>query len=634
MLEFIRNRAQTWIAWVIVALIIIPFALWGIGDYFSGNADNSVATVNDVKISEREFQAAYYQQEQRMKEMLGSNFDPSMFEDQMRKNVLDGLIEQELLVQVSGENGLRVSAGQLAMIIQGIEAFQIEGAFDRSTYESALKMQGQSTGYFESKVRRSILSQQLYSGVTGSSIITEHAVESLLKLQKQQREIAYFEIPATRFLADIIVTDEQILDFYENNRANYKTPEVVTAEYVELSVEKLLDEVEVSESDLLEAYDEQKTSMVAPEQRRASHILIEIPYEASSEEKQAAEVKAEEVLAKLVSGESFEELAKLHSDDPGSAEGGGGLGFFSAGDMVAEFDAKVFSMSAGEVSGLVSTEFGYHIIRLDEVKESQVPSLEEARDELLAQLKYSEAERRYYDMADKLASLSFEYPDSLDVVVEDLQLEVQKAEGVTRVGAPGIFANPKITKLLFAEDVLGERLNSEPIEIGDNHVLVVRVSEHIPAKTKPLDEVRDSISQQLTRQESQLKAQRLGEEILAAVEAGKPPEALAAEFEVALHTPGMLEREAAEINSVISRRAFELARPTEGEISVGSVTLDSGGYAVVVVAKVEEFDVGTLGDELRQSTRQQLAGAQGGVEYAAFSSSLRESAGVVSRLEE
>ena len=634
MLEFIRNRAQTWIAWVIVALIIIPFALWGIGDYFSGNADNSVATVNDVKISEREFQTAYYQQEQRMKEMLGEGFDSSLFETQIRKNVLDGLIEQELLVQVSADSGLRVSAGQLAMIIQGIQAFQNDGVFDRSTYESALEMQGQSTGYFESKVRRSILSQQLYSGVADSSIVTEHSVNALLRLQKQKREIAYFEIPSARFIPDVEIAEGQITDFYSNNSAMYKTPEIVSVEYIELSATQLGNEVEITDSALRDAYEEQKDSMIAPEQRRASHILVEIPYEASTEEREAAEIKAKDVLSRLNGGESFEELAKLHSDDPGSAEAGGSLGLFSAGDMVAEFDAKVFSMSVGEISGLVSTEFGYHIIRLDEISESQVPSFEEAREELLAQLEYNEAERLYYDMADRIASLSFEYPDSLDVVAEELQLTVQTVHGVARTGGPDFFANPKVTRSLFATDVLDERLNSEPIDIGDNHIVVVRVSEHIPAKIKPIEEVRDSIIHQLTEKESQLKAQQLGETVLAAIVSGGSLEEQAKTYEIDLHTPGLLERGSAELNADIIQRAFELPRPEKDGIAAGSVALGNGGYAVVTVASVEEFDLSGVDEAQRQATRRQLAGVQGGVEYSAFSSSLKDAASVVSRLEE
>ncbi len=634
MLEFIRNRAQTWISWVIVALILIPFVLWGIGDYFTGNADSSVAVVNDTKISEQEFRMAYYRQEQRMKEMLGENFDASMFEDQMRKNVLDGLIEQELLVQTSSEAGMRISPEQLAMVIQNIEAFQNNGTFDRGTYESTLKMQGQSTGYFESQVRRSLLTQQLYSGVVDSAIVTDYAVNQLLKLENQEREIGYFEIPAAKFISEVEVSDEQIAENYNQNLDNYITPEKVDVQYLELSVGQLREQISVSEEELQSAYDEQKEGMATPEQRRASHILIEVPYGASDEEKAEAEKEANEVLALLKDGGNFAELAKQHSDDPGSAEQGGDLGLFSKGDMVEEFDAKVFSMNEGEMSDLVATEFGYHIIRLDEIKRSEIPAFDEVREELYGQVQFNKAERLYYDKADTLTNMAFEYPDNLDSAAEELGLTVKKLSGITKSGGPAPFSNPKLTKALFSNEVLEEGLNSEPVEISDNHLIVARVSQHIPSKAKPLEDVGEQIKQQLTRKAAQEMAQLLGERVLASLEEGVSPEELAKENHLAWQEAGLLKRDASGVNRVIVERAFELTRPEEGKSAVGSVTLGNGGYAVVSVSKVVDADITNFTQEDRERMRGQLAGIGGNSDYEAFSESLRDSADVVVKLSE
>ena len=634
MLEFIRNRAQTWIAWVIVALIIIPFALWGIGDYFSGNADNSVAVVNDTKISEREFQQAYYQQQQRMKEMFGEEADLSMFDEQIRQNVLDSLIDQELLVQYANEHGLRISPQQLAMVIQNIDAFQNGGSFDRATYESALNMQGQSPGYFESRVMRSLLTQQLYLGVAETAIVTDYMVNTILKLQKQQREVGYFEIPQARFAAEVTIEESDIENYYHDNPVSFSTEDKVDVEYLVLAATELNRDISVSDSEIKEEYESQKLGLATPEERSASHILIEIPFEANETEKAEAKSKAEEVSAKLKSGEDFAALAKEYSNDPGSAEMGGDLGYFTRGDMVPEFDAKVFAMSEGELSGLVETEFGYHIIRLDAIKASEIPSLADVEAELREQLLQAKADTLYYEKADRLTNLAFEYPDSLEIAADELGLQIEKQQQVTRTGGQGALASSKVTAALFSDEVLTDRMNSEPVEIADNTLVVVRVANYTPSDVQPLDEVRDQIVKVLTRQQAQEKAQQLGETILSALQAGGEAETLAKEHDVAWYKPELLERSSSAINRTIIKRAFELPRVVDDKPSLGSVRLENGNYAVVSVANVVNPDVIEMTDSDREALRTQLGGMTGESEFSALTTSMRENGEVVSRVTE
>lgn len=633
MLEFIRNRAQTWVAWVIVALIVIPFALWGIGDYATGGAEDNVATINGVNISQREFQVAFYQQEQRLRQMLGENYDATLFEDQMRKNVLEGLINQELMVQAAKSEGLQVGVGQLASIIQGVSSFQENGVFNRATYESALKMQGQSAAYFESRVYRDLLSQQLYSAIYDSSIITDHEIDALLKLERQKRDVSYIQIPATRFIADAVISEDEIESDYSANIDRYKVPEKVDVEYLELSIDALKNSVKISNADLEDAYQDQKESFAQPEQRRASHILIEIPFEATADEKQLAEERARDVLARLRDGGSFDTLAKEFSDDLGSAELGGDLGFFSQGDMVSGFDEKVFSMNIGDVSDLVITEFGYHIIRLDEIEEGSIPAFSEIEDELRSQLKQAKAERQYYELADKLTNLVFEYPDSLDVAADELELEINRVGGIERNGGQGVLANPLVTQALFSNDVLNERLNSEPLEVGNDHLIVVRVSDYMPAQAKPLSAVRGEIVEWLTRQYAESEAKSLGEKLLSAVESGTELSAIEKEFAVSWVDVGLVERSSGSVNRLILQRAFELPRASTDEVAAGTVSL-GGDYAMVVVKSVELYDVNQIDDADRMAMRQRLASVQGGADYDAFSSGLREAATIVVRLEE
>ncbi len=633
MLEFIRNRAQSWVAWVIVGLIIIPFALFGIGDYATNDAGNNVATVNDVKISNQEFQRAYYQQEQRMKEMLGADFDVSVFEGQMRKNVLDGIVEQELLVQVSRDEGLRVSAQQLAMIIQGIEAFQSDGKFDRETYLSALNMQGQSIGYFESRIHRSLLSQQLYAAVASSSVVSNSSIDTYLRLQNQQRDIGYFEIPAAKFSADISIDESAASDYYNENSNLYKTTETVDVEYVSLSLDDLIDGIELSEQEIVEAFAEQKSSMTPAEQRKASHILVELQPGAEKDEVGDASEKARMIKLRLVAGEDFSSLAQEFSDDLGSADMGGDLGFFSQGDMAPEFDEKVFSMSQGDVSDVVETEFGFHIIRLDEIKASKEPLLADVRDQLVEQLRFNKAESKYYDLVDSLTNLAFEYPDSLEVVAEDLSLSIATYKEVSKSSGEGFLANPKVLSVLFSADVLGERLNSEPIEVADNHVIVMRVDSHEQAKTRSFSDVEQSIVAQLTTKASRYAAQELGEEVLIKIQAGVDTDALEVEYGITwILLDGQL-RGSRELDSAIVSRAFELPRPKEGGLSAGSVALASGDYAVVSVSSVRDLALIDITAKQRMAARARLLGLQGDSEYAAFSVGLKSVANIALNLE-
>ena len=632
MLEFIRNRAQSWVAWVIVGLIIVPFALWGVGDYVSGGADSSVAVVNSTKISEREFQQAYFQQQQRMKEMFGDDVDLAVFDDQIRQNVIDSLIDQELLIQYANQHGLRVSPQQLATVIQSIDAFKTDGNFDRAAYESALNMQGQSPGYFESRVMRSLLTQQLYLGVAESSIITTHTVDTILKLQMQQREVGYFEIPQARYASEVELEESAIQDYYHDNPTSFSSEEHIDAEFVVLSASDLAHDIKIDDDELKELYESQKSGMATAEERNARHILIEIPFEASDEEKVKAEASANEVHAKLQSGEDFAELAKLYSDDPGSAELGGELGFFGRGDMVPEFDAKVFNMAEGEVSGLVETEFGFHIIQLDAIKASEVPSFAEIEEELRDQLLQSKSDTIYYDMADQLTNLSFEYPDSLEVVADELGLPIQAQQKVTRGGGQGYLSSSKVSTSLFADEVLNDRLNSEPIEIADNTLVVVRVAEHTPAEVVPLDEVRDRIVQLLTKQVAEDMAQDAGEAILLALQAGDSAEAIAKEHDVAWYNPEVISRNGSSINPTIVKRAFELPRVVAEVPSLGTVRLDNGNYAVVSVFSVLVPELDDVSVDERVAMTTQLGGMLGESEFSAITASMRDSGDIVSRL--
>lgn len=634
MLEFIRSRAQTWISWVIVGLIVIPFALWGMNEYFSGSADNNVATVNGKKISERDFQMAFAQQRQRMKEMMGESFDFTTFEAQMRKGVLDSLVEQEVLVQTAGDEGMRIGDQQLAMIIQSFPAFQKDGQFDKQAYATTLQIQGQTPAYFEMQMRRGLLAQQVYSGVADTSLVTDWDVKNLLRLRRQEREISYAQIPAALFKSDISADAAAIQSYYDANQARFMTPETVSIEYIDLAVANIAREVNVSEATVKGVYEEQRQQYAEPEERRASHILIEVQADASADARAAAREKAEGILKRIISGEAFDKLAREFSDDPGSAEEGGDLGFFRKGVMVPEFDTAVFSMKPGDTSGLVKSEFGFHIIRLMEVKGGRIPSFAELKDELLQQYREREAERIFFERQETLANLSYEHPDTLVTVAEAIGAEVKTIPMFTRDGGPGIASNPKVLAAAFTEEAIKQGLNSDVIEIGDNHVAVIRVKEHVKQKQKPLEEVRAQIEQELIQQGTRQRATALGKEIQASLQGGGTAEDVLSKYRITWQNVGLVTREYRQADPGIVQEAFRLNRPEQDKAVYGGAVLGNGDYAVIRLTSVKEPDMESFAAEDKMAMKRTLQNILGNAEYAEFSGNLKKQASIVVKLKE
>lgn len=616
MLEFIRSRAQTWIAWVIVGLIIIPFALWGVNEYFTGGQDAGVANVNGTEISKQSYQSAYESQRQRMMDMLGESYDAAAVEPQMKKEVLDNLVDQELLVQQAGEQGFRIGDDQLAVYVQSIDAFHKDGKFDRAQYEQALRAQGQSTAFFESQLRRGMLASQYYAGIAASAIATPAEVDQVLRLRNQQRNLAYFMVPASRFHSQVQVGDKEVADYYRSNLDKYQTPEQVSLQYIELNQRDLASQVSVTEQQLRDAYEEQRDTLGGGEERRASHILISVEKDAPKPTQDAALNKAKSVQEQLRKGAAFAELARKNSDDPGSSALGGDLGYFAKGAMVPEFEAAVFALKKGEISDLVRTEFGYHIIRLDDVKGPRTPAFEEVRERLMGQLREKEAERIYFEKADKLTTLSYENSQSLDPAARELGLAVQQTGMITRNSGDGLAMNSRVRAAAFSDQVLKDGYNSDVVNLDEpNHVVVVRVKDHKPASARPLAEVADSIRTTLLTKAAQEKAKVLAGELLKALKAGTAPTALASKEGLYWAEVGFVARGETKVSPVVVREGFRVPRPVSAP-SFAMASLPNGDVAVLRVSAVKDGE--TANAEERKAVLHMLAETNGNAEFSAM----------------
>ncbi len=620
MLQVIRDRAQGFIAWFIVGAIVLSFALWGINDYLTDDSSGfTAATVNGVDVSLYEYQVAYQNERARLQQMFGDRFDSDLFDDQLKKTALERVIDNELLTQFATELGFRISDAQLAARLHDIEAFKQDGRFSKALYEQQVQASGESTAGFEYRMRRALLADQVILGVAGTDFATAKEVDAMVRLSKQQRELAYLRIDQAKFAAELQFDEAEIEQFYHDNSERFKTPEQISVDYLELSVDDLIKEVEVDEDELRDLYEEQKDRFVTPEERRARHILIQIDDDTDSV---AARERIEQIRQRLEQGEDFAELAKAESEDPGSAAEGGDLGFFSRGIMDPEFEEAAFSLRIGEVSQPVRTQFGYHLIKLEAIRGGEGKSFAEVREQLAAELKRKKAERLYFDKTEQLANLSYEMPDSLEPAMEELGLSLKSTPFFDRSGGPGIAAHRKVIDAAFSDDVLQDDLNSEAIELTRGRTVVLRKKEYRPAQLPPLDQVREQVLQALRAEKAREKARETGQQLIEQIQQGADPAELAGRQGFEWQPPRWVGRDDGGADFEILRHAFTLARP-EGAPVVDGVSLSNGDFAVVQVLAVRD---GEADGEERQMIARDLAGTYGVESFSALLKTLRERA--------
>ncbi len=600
MLQAMRDRVMGVLGWIVIGLIIITFALFGLGSYLQDKSRIYAAKVNDVEIAPRELQMAYQNQRARMEQMLGDAFDPALIDERMLKQqALDNLVRRQLILQAAEEAGMAVSDQLLAAQIHSVSAFQENGAFDQARYQRLLAAQGQTPAGFEYETRRMLVADQLINGISDTAFVTDAEVDRAYALQEQKRSFDYLVVSAEPYKAGIEPGEAEIKAYYEQHSDTYMTPERVRLAYLRLNADVLGQDIEVSEEKLKEHYQQKKASLKTKEQRRASHILFQVASDADEATIEKARARADEVLKQIRNGADFAKLAGENSDDPGSAAQGGDLGYFATGAMVPEFDKTVFAMNVGDVSDLVRTQFGFHIIKLTDIKGSKIPPLEDVRAELVKELKQHDIDDQYYEQLEVLTDISYEHPDNLEAAADALGLEVVTTDWINANGGAGIGEYPKVRAAAFSEDVLEAGNNSEPIEVGPNDAIVLRVKDREAAHPAPLGDVRDRIVASLKQEQAAQAARETGEKLLQQLTDGAVMKDLAADDKVAFHQADAVARNAPGHPPELVRSVFRLSQPVGGEPADKEMALENGDFAVVRLKAVIDADPAGMTEEQR-----------------------------------
>ncbi|MFT4808589.1 MAG: peptidyl-prolyl cis-trans isomerase D [Paraglaciecola sp.] len=506
MLERIREGSQGPWAMGILALVILSFVFAGVGSYINSSASGAAANVNGEEIGLDELERAYQNERSRMESQFGDAFatlaSDTAYLQNFRQGILDRLISEKLLDQAAKKFGLRVSDEQIKLAIVGMQEFQIDGQFDNDRYLALLRQAGFQTNNFRDYMRVDMVRRQLSQSLMGTEFALVGEAKATYLMQQQTRDIKYLNIPASKFVDQVNVSDDEIFGFYQSNISQFDTQQKVSLSYVELVLDDLLSSIEVTDNELEEYYQQNLFDYRTDEERQASHILFE-----SADEDEATASKAKEVLAKIQAGENFSELAKTFSSDTFSAENGGDLGWFGKGIMDPAFEDAAFSLvDKDDVSGVVKSEFGYHIIKLTDVKPEKVNAFENVKQEIIVKVKTFKAEERFYEISQRMSEVAFEVPDNLDEVADLAGKSISTTDLFSRDNAPDVVSNPNVLSGAFSFELIEDAVNSEVIELGSNHIIVVRVAEHVPERTKTIEEVKEQIHQTLAAQLSQQAA--------------------------------------------------------------------------------------------------------------------------------
>jgi peptidyl-prolyl cis-trans isomerase D len=575
MLEAIREKSKGWIAKVILVLIIVPFALWGVDSYIQGGSEPPVAKVGDDEISQREFFRAL--QRQRDAEQEQNNTKVDIENKDFRTSVLDQLVDLRLIAGAAVSNGMTVPSGQLDEVIKSAPIFQENGQFSEQRFQAWLNDQGMGQNELARLIERESLAQQLQVGYGQGAVYSAASADRLSALMAQQREISEAVFFANDYLSSVTIDDRAVEAEYSANKGDYATPAMVRVEYLTLSAESMRAGVKIDEAAARQHYEASKARYQEPEQRRASHILIKTE---AGADKAAAKSKAEKLLAQVKADPAkFAELAKQNSDDPGSAVNGGDLGSFVRETMVKPFGDAVFSMKTGAISDLVESEFGFHIIRLDGVTPGTLMSFEAVQQDIMLELSQQEAERKFADAAERFSNIVYEQPDSLVPAVKEFALTAQQSGWISRQQAePAMLATPALMDALFSPEAIAKRQNTEAVEVSPGVLVSARVLEHKPAGTRPLAEVAANIRAKLALRAAQAKAIEAGQAALKASNAGQNVAGFGAPRLVSRMQPQDVPPEG--IKAVLKANAAKLP------VTVGVETRD--GYRLYRITRVVE----------------------------------------------
>ena len=623
MLQGIRDNSKGIVAKVIVGFIVLTFAMFGV-DSLVGltQGSNAPASVNGEEISEQDLYQATQLQRRSILAQMGANADPSSIDDNLlRGMVLDSLIQEKALLVEADQNDMLVSAVMIDKIIASNPAFQIDGRFSASQFDAAIRNIGFTRLSYRESIRKQLVLAQQRAGFSLSSYILPKNLQQIVALERQTRDIRYFAMPIEKVRELTSVTDAEIKSEFESTKNNLNTDEQVVLEYVYLDQQDLLSQIELSDEDINTQYDQLVASFEIKAQRQAAHILIEVNDEINDA---AALEKILVIKQRLVAGEDFASVAKETSDDFGSVDNGGDLGIVERGTFEAGFEDELFSLDEGQVSEPVKSESGYHLIKVLLVIETTVPSLADSKESIISTLTADKAEQLYVEQLEKLTDLAFISSDLTDLAAE-LNLEVKALPAFSRMGgSEALLQNSKVIRAAFSDELLQGDMNSAPIELTRSTAVVLRVIEHLPVRSKTFDEVAEQIEATLLTKKAALQLTERAALAIKEIKNSGDASVVAADFE--LKTQLNTARFSIEVPREIVDKAFTLAHPKTGKVSVDSVVLADSSLVIVIVDKVIAADFSKISEAEIQSMGTALANRSGRQAYDVFVQEVRDAA--------
>lgn len=618
MLQDIRQYTRGTTAKVVIGLIVISFAFFGIQSILVSGGDNEVAQVNGEDIYAQELQQAVDVQKRQLIGMMGDNFDPTMLDDDyLTPRALETLINRKLQMQSAEAMNLTISDREIGAVVVGMEQFQIDGTFSPELYKSVISNAGFSPGFFKVNLRNDLLVNQVSSGLAGSEFVTPSELALNARIMAEQRDLRFFVIPLEKFRQAMPVSGEEAQLYYDAHRNEFRTPESVDIDYLQLTLDDFRQPV--PESAVIEAYELASDELQYKTQNRVSHILFESQNESGIQQRiQAAQDK-------LASGVAFAEVAQEYSDDAGSAEKGGDLGYSSGEAFPEAMEEAIAELEPGIVSAAVETEAGTHLILVTERKPAEVPSLDDMRAELEEAIQADEAHVALLRAVESLRDLSFNAED-LGEPAKALDISVKRIVAVARDHSEGLFASPALLEAAFSEDVLEAGHNSDVIELAGNTFVVLRVHNHNQPEMKPLESVIDQVHAAIADEKARNAVNAEAERVLQQLRNGETLEQVASFGGYEVDVELAVDRRSGNVPQEVLSRAFEMPAPESGHSLTDFLITPDGDAIVVELFRVNVGEYTSLLEEEQQQLQKLLTGEYGSLVFNQYRRGLRESA--------
>lgn len=621
MLQNIRDNSQGWIAKTIIGIIVALMAFTGIEAIFqaSGNNKQDVAKVNGEEITQTELSQAVDMQRRQLMQQLGKDFDASLLDEKLlRDAALKGLIDRKLLLQGAADSKFGFSEAALDQVILQTPEFQVDGKFNAERFDQVIRQLGYSRMQFRQMLTQEMLIGQVRAGIAGSGFVTDAEVLAFARLEKQTRDFATVNIKADP--AAVKLNDDEVKAYYDQHAKEFMTPDQVVIDYLELKKSSFFDQVSVKDDELQAAYEKETANLA--EQRRAAHILIEVNDKVTEAQ---AKAKIEDIQARLAKGEKFEALAKEFSQDPGSANNGGDLGFAGPGVYDPDFETALYGLKQDQVSAPVRTTFGWHLIKLLGVEAPEVPSFASLKDKLTRELKAQQVEQRFVEATKQLEDAAFEASD-LAQPASDLKLTVHTSAPFGREGGEGVAANRAVVTAAFSPEVLDEGANSSAIELDPETIIVLRAKEHLKPAQLPLENVAAAIRTQMTKERASAAAKAHADELIASLRDGKTALDQPVDGQ-AWKVTEAATRGQDSIDPAVLQALFRMPKPAaKDKPTFTTVTLRDGSLVIVRLNGVNEAAAPT--DEEKAQYRRFLASRIGQQDFAAYRKQLETQADI------